>query len=280
MKKYLILLISTLVFLLMLEDTYAISIKAGANVWYAWYEPGFKTQLMGENESTTWDNNFEMIEPAEFVYGGLLALNLSERISIGGVFSYGAGWKCKSNYYNNPTGTEIHMFKSINKIERLETDISISYSLSSVFGVFFGWKYLDEHGEGTYYYFPLSMSSQILIGEFDINFYSTGPGVGLSATINIAKNLYLISSITGIYQVSRVTVDITGISRIQESKKEEQTDKYLGGSLSMNMAYVIPDTSVTLSLGGRYQRLNSLKEQNKRILFYGILISAIYSFNI
>ncbi len=47
----------------------------------------------------------------------------------------------------------------------------------------------------------------------------------------------------------------------------------------MNLAYVIPDTSITLSIGGRYQYLIKL-EDNTKNQFYGVMVTTIYSFNI
>jgi hypothetical protein len=273
MKKFVVLVFLTMaVFPL---ELFAAGGNAGANLWYAWLEPGFKDQLMGKNESTSYNNNFEMTEPAAPVYGGLFSLQFTDRISLGGVFSYGTGWECKADYIYSPTGTPIHMYKSTNKMERYEADLTLNYALNNIFKIFFGWKYFGERGEGDWYYTLAAGGAVLARGEFDFTFNSTGPGLGLSSIFNLAENLYLITTISGIYQKSENVIKATNSS----NPETEVSEKYLGGNGALNFAYVIPDTSVTLSLGGRYQYLKNM-DKDSRILFYGVLFSAIYAFNI
>ncbi|HNX25295.1 MAG TPA: hypothetical protein PKG60_14710 [Spirochaetota bacterium] len=274
MKKFLVSIFLTIMVIFPLELS-AGSANVGANLWYAWFEPGFKNEFMGKNESTSYGNSFEMTEPAAIVYGGLFAVQFTDRISLGGVFSYGTGWECKADYIYNPSGTEVHIYKSTDKMERFEGDLTINYALNNIFKIFFGWKYFGERGEGEYYFFPTSNPAAIFRGDFEIDFNSTGPGVGLSSIFNLANNLYLITTVSGIYQKSQTKTKITGYT----NREDKESNEYFGGNGLLNLAYVIPETNVTLSLGGRYQYLKNM-DDDTRILFYGVVLSAIYAFNI
>lgn len=256
-------------------ELFAAGVNVGANLWYAWTEPGFKEQMMGKNDIANRNNNFEMTTPAALVYGGLFSAQFTDRLSMGGVFSYGAGWEGKADYLYNPTGTELHMYKTLTKMERFEGDLTINYTLTNIFKLFLGWKFFGERGDGNYQ-FTLAGSSAVLgSGEFEFLHKSTGPGLGLTSIFHIADNLYLITTLSGIYQRSNTTIKSTGYS----TKETDSSDSQLGGNGLLNLAYVLPDLNVTFSLGGRYQYLRSIDEGtgNK---FYGVLLSAIYAFEI
>jgi len=269
-----------LVFLMMIVFPFELSASGasvGANVWYAWTEPENKEEFMGKNESTGYNNNFDMTENAAIVYGGLFSVQFTDRISLGGVFSYGTGWKCKADYVYNPKGTEIHMFKDFNDIKRFEGDLTINYTLNEIFKIFLGWKYLASRGNGEYYYFPTSTPSAIFRGKFERQFDSTGPGVGFTTIFNIAENLYLITTLSAIYEKSKTATKITGITNLADNKESDYSSNYFGGNGTINLAYVIPETRVTISSGGRYQHLKNLDSSGK-IVFYGAVLSAIYAF--
>lgn len=272
MKKALV-IVSLLIMSMLQLNLSAANMNVGANFWYAWYEPAFKDEFMGKNEIGSRNNSFEMNEPAAIVYAGLFSFQFSERWSLGGVFSYGKGWECKSDYIYNPSGIEIHMYKQMPEMERFEGDLTINYKLNNIFKIFFGWKSLYSRGSGTFYYTTTSNSVILGNGDFKIASSSNGPGAGVSSIFNLADNLYLITTLSAIYQKSEDSV-----------KTSTGTDTTTPGSFSgangtMNLAYVIPDSGVTLSLGGRYQYLKNW-EKERVTKFYGVMLSAIYGFSI
>lgn len=263
------------------SDLFAFSISTGANIWYAWYDPGFKNEIMGKNEITSTYNNFSSVKPASFVYAGMVSGQFTDRFAIGGVFSFGTGWKFKSDYIYNPSGTEIHMYKNVSNMDRYEGDLTFNYSINNIFRIFCGWKHLAEKGTGNYYFLPTGAIAlpqsylDTLKGDFDIFFQSYGPGTGLTAKFNVFDNLYFIMTLSGIYQKSSTKIEVSGYS----NRTDEYNEKYVGGNNLINFAYVLPETYVTLSIGGRYQYLKNM-DNGGDIKFYGIMVSTIYTFNI
>lgn len=254
---------------------FAVNMNAGANLWYAWLYPGFKEDFMGKNESTSYANRFSMYEPASLVYGCLLGAQLDKKLSLGCVLSYGTGWKCKTDYYYTSNSYEIHLYKDLDKIERLEGDLTLNYALNNIFKVFVGWKYLGEYGEGDYYYYWVYDVNTIYRGGLEVQFDATGPGAGVSAVVNVLKNTYLISTVSALGLASRTKTRVTGAS----SERDKETAEYLGGNGTATLAYVVPKSKVTVSLGGRYQYLRNIDDDTE-VKFYGVLLTAIYSFNI
>jgi hypothetical protein len=239
----------------------AASYSAGVNAWYAWIEPSFKDSFMGKKENLNHDNNFTMTEDAAMIYGALFSAQFTDDLAFGAVFSYGTGWECKSDYiYNNGT-SDLHVFRNMDKMQRFEGDLTLNYRLTNVFKIFFGWKYYGQRGEGNYnVYFG---STPVGNGTFNIQADSTGPGAGLTSKLNLAENLYFIVSVSGIYMKEYVETDVKGAKN-----ETTKTDNYsTGPNTSANFTYVIPDTSVSLSLGGRYQYLINLDDHSKNQLY-------------
>ncbi len=259
---------------------YATSFNVGANLWYAWFEPSFENEFNGKEELQNYDNHFKMTKPAVPVYGALFGIQFDNRFSLGTVFSYGTGYKCESDYkYYNPLAPSaakiVEMHREMTNSKRFESDITLNYALDNIFKIFIGWKYLGERGEGTWSGYDLVVTAWAPNGEFKASSDYTGPGVGGTSTIHLVDNFYLITTLSGIYLRSRTTSEVSGDADWKREKKEN----YYGGNAAMNLAYLIPDTGVTLSAGGRYQYLKEFNTPNTN-KFYGVMISAIYGFNI
>ena len=174
-------LVLSLISLIIPINLYAVSISAGANVWYAWYEPSFKNEMIQKDDIWVTDRKFEMTENANFIYGVILGVQFTENISIGGVFSYGTGWKCKANYIDSGA---IYFFRYLDKIERFEGDLTINYRFNDVFKLFFGWKYCAQKGDGGYYYYTSTSPDTVYSGSYSSKTDSNGPGAGFTFKVS------------------------------------------------------------------------------------------------
>jgi hypothetical protein len=249
----------------------AASFSAGASAWYAWGEPSFKNEFMGKNDDTSSKNKYEAIDDAAMIYGALFALQITDDLALGAVFSYGTGWGCKADYMFY-SGTYLHMYRTMDKMQRYEGDLTFNYRLTDMFKLFFGWKYYGFRGDGDYEIY-FEGGSFIGSGTFNIEADSTGPGAGLTLKMNLVDNLYLISTLSGIYMKEKSVTDIKGYTN--ETNKEYYDSA--GPNATINFTYVVPETTASLSLGGRYQYLVNLESHTKNQL-YGLMLSAIYSF--
>lgn len=226
---------------------------------------------MGKNENANRGNNFKMIEDAAKVYGALFGLQLTDVLSLGAVFSYGTGWKCKSDYIFY-SGTVLHMYRTMDKTQRYEGDITCNYRLNNYFKIFFGWKYIGFRADGEYDIY-IEGGGPLGEGTFNIESDLSGPGLGLTLKLNLDDNLFFITTLSGIYMREKVETDINGYS----NKTTDEDYNWAGPNATLNFTYAVPDTSASISLGGRYQYLIKLDEHSKNLL-YGVMLTAIYSF--
>ncbi len=99
-----------------------------------------------------------------------------------------------------------------------------------------------------------------------------GPGGGLSATLNIWANLYLIANVSYVY--------MKGEAKLTDSNLDLVTR---GVNSSMAFAWYIAPASTTLYIGGRYQRLYEERKDDDNFKYHempGVTASAVYSFSI
>lgn len=139
------------------------------------------------------------------------------------------------------------------KFKRKDSDLALNYRLNNFFKVFAGLKYLGVSTTG-----------------FD--WYGVGPGLGLSAAFPVAENLFLLANVSGFHIWS--TED-------QEGKSKTHAKGY-GINSTLSLAYYIAPASTTISLGGRYQFINSDYKDSEveTTKFYGVTLAATYTFSI
>lgn len=134
---------------------YAADITVGASTWYTSWD----IELEDNSGTVTTDRGF--------MYGPVFAVTFLERWSVAGLFLYGK--------FKNPEldGSSA----GIPAIDRYDFDMTINYSINSVFKLFAGGKYVK---------FDFGTTDYIMYG----------PGGGLSATFNIWEGLYLIANVS------------------------------------------------------------------------------------
>ena len=177
----------------------------------------------------------------QFFYGPLLSVKFNDDFNLTFVYLY-------ANY-------DLEYF---NEMKRYDSDLALNYRLNDYLKIFAGIKYLG---------FKLPYS--------DMETYGYGPGLGLSATFPIADNLFLIGTLSGFYLWNKTEYEYSG--------GDDEKDKVYGFNSTLSIAYYIAPASTVISLGGRYQYFKQVPDeggQEFKNKFYGITLSATYSFNI
>lgn len=137
-------------------------------------------------------------------------------------------------------------------IMRYDSDTTVSYSLNQIFRLFGGLKimgYHYEHGDHR----------------------GWGPGFGASLVLPMAENLFFSIILSGFYLWAE-----------QEDEYSAMDYSEYGASVSVSFVYVIPSSSVSFSIGGRYFYFETKPDQiynyyrNEKHHFYGITASAMY----
>ena len=194
---------------------------------------------------TWWDPKPDF-QPAEadpsIMYGPQLLIAFSPTISLSSVFLYG-----KFNYYQENYESEI---------ERYDSDTTLTYKLNQYVRVFGGLKYMGyEWEEGSH--------------------LGYGPGFGLGFTYQLSDNLFCVLSVSGLYLWAE---------QEEDSSEGNTTMDYTeyGVNSSVSFAYMIPSSSVSLSVGARYFYFQLEPEriydryQKEKHHFYGVTASAMY----
>ncbi len=206
--------------------------------------------------ATTWYSWWKMqtsgsdgnkdIDPA-FLYGPALSVKFNNDYNLTFVFLYGKfGMK-------QETTTE--------EIARYDSDLALNYRIGNYFKIFAGAKYMGYE-----------------MTEF--HHRGIGPGAGISVVLPVGSNFFLLGNVSALYLWGKHEQN-------NQSTGTTKTDyNEYGTNTSLSLAYYIESSSVTLSLGGRYQYFRSDFESddpNNSDMdhhFYGITAAATYSFSI
>jgi hypothetical protein len=199
---------------------------------------------------TTWDSktdaDYEVNYDPDFLYGPVISAGLTPDVSLAFVFLYG---QFDMTIEGDP---------GVIKLNRYDSDFTLNYKLGNWLKVFAGAKFIG---------FTWSDS-----GEHG----ALGPGAGFSAVIPVGGNFFLIGNISGLYLFGKEKSDASG-------NPTSKTREY-GGNGSLSLSYYFPSASVTISLGGRCQYIYIDYEDpefgDNANTFYGVTLSAIYSFSI
>ena len=202
---------------------------------------------------TTWESELNMEDEIEydpdFLYGPVISAAFTKDLSLSLVFLYG-------NFdmtYKDSGGNE-----DKDEIKRYDGDFALNYRISSWFKLFAGVKYIRYTWSD------------------DGKHEALGPGAGISSVIPVGGNFFLLGNFSGLY--------LKGDE--QSGDDFDYKLKEYGYNASVSLAYYIPEASTTLSLGGRYQYVkieydgSAAEPMNSKNKFYGLTLSAIYSFNI
>jgi len=186
----------------------------------------------------------------EFLYGPALAVKFNEDFNLTFIYLYG-----KFDIINWDGTTD--------KLKRTDSDLALNYRLNDYFKLFGGIKYNT-------YSIPSNM-----------DFWGVGPGLGLGYTLPLSENLFLLANLSGFYLWAKEEDKDDG-----SGKPTYKFDaKEYGINSTLSIAYYIASASTTVNIGGRYQYLkvdydDDKPEGNMKHKFYGITLSATYTFSI
>jgi len=135
------------------------------------------------------------------------------------------------------------------KIKRHDSDLALNYKLNKYSKVFGGIKYIG-----------LSSKQEV---ESD----AYGPGLGLSGSYPITKNLFALGYVSVFY--------LWGVKDYADDGKDYFNN--CGFNSNLSAAYYIASASTAVSLGWRYQYFIGIKDDNNK-KFYGVTIAATYTF--
>jgi len=251
---------------------YAFDITVGATTWYAWgnrYED-VQEKSIRKNSSYAFDPSF--------LYGPIFSVKINDDFNLTFVYLY-SKFNYTFNYYKDEGG---NLFID-SKIKRSDSDLALNYRLNNYLKLFMGAKYLAYDIKLSYI-------------DYDDDYWSShskhtsiGPGLGLNATFPITNNIFLLGTLSGFYLFStgekfedkRMYDDIVIPVNMTIGYNE------YGFNSNISIAYYIAPASTVISLGARlqyfitdyydYEPFLINKIEN---IFYGITLTATYTFNI
>ena len=230
-----LLLFIAIISIIIPSKLFAVDISVGASTWYAWYKP----------------SGGGSVDPA-LLFGPALSVKFDDDYNLTFVYYYG-------EYEYNYGRTS----------KRHDSDIALNYRLNNFLKVFGGIKYRKVTANSNEYSVPPP-----LVVIYGIKTDSIGPGLGLSATYPIIRNMYVIGTGSGLFLVRRSEYDLGfGVN-------DKRYYHNYGYNFSLGIAYYIEPASTIINLGGRYQCFMDRKDTSIKDSFYGITLTATYSFEI
>jgi len=260
-------------------NLYSADITAGATAWYAW---GGRSENLQEDISDNKRSKSYSFDPT-LLCGPALSVKFSNSFNLTFVYLYG-----KFNFNEGDIGDEhpeLHYsFSAKSKAKRSDSDLALNYRLNDYFKVFAGIKYMA-------YETNLSYDISYTDGHKDhcynhAKHTSIGPGLGVSSTLPLTDNIFLLTTLSGFYLFS------SG-EKFQDYKIYNNYDvdyniayNEYGINTTISVAYYITQLSTVISLGGRFQYfvINYAKYEDFLInsianKIYGITLTATYSFS-
>ncbi|MCU0844330.1 MAG: hypothetical protein MUC76_05320, partial [Spirochaetes bacterium] len=145
-------------------------------------------------------------------------------------------------------------------IKRYDSDTALNYSINRYVKLFGGVKAMGYNWpEGSH--------------------YGVGPALGVGLTLPLVDSLFLLGNFSGLYGFGREERD-EGMGGGSSAAREA------GFNTTLSLAYYIESASTTITLGGRYQWFtidyadDSGAFPETTLMFYGVTLSAVYSFEI
>ncbi|MCL2155467.1 MAG: hypothetical protein FWH53_07380 [Leptospirales bacterium] len=268
MKKLFLTLTAISISIIITHKAYAVDVTVGATTWFAMSE-----QYYTQSGGFFIKDLLVKSDPA-FLYGPTLAMRFSNDFNLTFVFLYGTFDTTKDKGNN---------FKQKSQYQRIDSDLALNYRLSDYFKVFGGMKFL------TYDITPTkSDNGTFTIISIDPHI-SYGTGLGLSATVPIVGDLFVLGTISGLYLwgADKVKVEelISGASTNNYRNLSNSYNEY-GINTTLSFAYYIAHYSTVISLGGRFQYIiadyndNVICLDSIKFTIYGVTLTATYTFSL
>jgi hypothetical protein len=215
------------------QNLRAADIWFGGAAWYVWYEAS---------------SSSEKLDPA-ILYGPALSVRFNDDFNLTFVYYYG---KFEYNYGRVS--------------ERHDSDIALNYRLNDYFKVFAGAKYRKvktDSNEGS--------NPPVVINSIKTD--SIGPGLGLTLTLPLTDNLYILGTGSGLLLWRKSEYDLG-------YEQDSLDHNNYGYNTTLGLVYYIAPISTVINLGGRYQCLMEKKDTSIKDTYYGVTLTATYYFEI
>ena len=138
---------------------YAVDLTVGATTWYTWWDISQKSKR--EADPT-------------FCYGPAIAVKFNEDFNLTFVYLHG-------RFEFTDSWSESGVTKTVTrKLKRNDSDLALNYRLNNYLKIFVGAKYMA-------------------CSFTDMDWIGYGPGLGLSATVPLDENLFILATLSGFY---------------------------------------------------------------------------------
>lgn len=227
----------------------AADVSVGGYVWYAEWKPFFNKGFSQYNMSYSSDPGF--------LYGPLVSVRFADQWSWSNMFLYGK-FDGDVKWGQSGYGGSFSMDPS-----RFDLDSTLNYTINRYFKVFGGVKG---------WYMKTSFTSPD--GKMESSNTALGSGLGASVSLPLSNSLFAIANLSGLYLRNRQLLD---------SDPDDWYNVY-GVNTTLSLAYYFAEAHTTASLGVRYQYLKYYADTSSNIyddsrdLFYGVMLSVIYTF--
>ncbi|MCL1865591.1 MAG: hypothetical protein FWF73_07250 [Spirochaetes bacterium] len=191
----------------------------------------------------------EKVNPA-FFYGPALSVKFNDDYNLTFVYSYGE-----------------YEYNSGRMLKHHDSDIALNYRLNDYCKIFGGIKYRKIIASS-------NEDSNPPVVLYGIKTDSIGPGLGFTAAYPLVENTYLIGTGAGLFLWRKSEYDLG------YGDKDNRNYTSYGYNLTMSIVYYIAPASTVINLGGRYQCFIDRKNTAIKDTYYGITLTATYSFNI
>lgn len=262
---------------------HALAFSAGAMAWYAWWEPHFEDELRGVDNphkannptmfSDAYNDRFSISRGV--LAGPVVSIRFFDDWTLGAVFLAGSSYTGSGSYdVTYSAGPTIFHSETDFRARRYDADCTLTYRVSRTLGIFAGYKYSWYRGTGSH-----RVTYSTYVDDYDVERDGTmyGPGLGLSVTIPLGGPFFALASCSVLAMkaewIYRATNNTTGVRTETTLSPDLQ-----GMNATAGIGYHFSALSTTCMAGVRYQYLVNTDDRNVSDRFYGVVLTALYSF--
>jgi hypothetical protein len=291
------------------------TVSLGGTAWYVWWKPAWSDNkwqgyYLWDDTAGYWLEDAKDFKTSSNVMAGpMVSIGFLDRWSISSVAVLGTmshkarGFGSGGDVINYLAGATHKDYSRT--VLKWDSDTTVGCAVHRYIKLYAGFKAQGYRYKETIHYYDFTMFPSVFIdhseGTNSVNCY--GPGLGISGSIPLVENLYMVIGLSGIVlwctergetNLSRTYgLDSTGFVVTCFYMPRGKFLSY-GGTATLSLAYTIPRINTTLSLGGRYQLLYNRQKKGNMLHsdvtmniidgqfdhFAGITFSAIYTFHI
>ncbi len=267
MKKRIITIMISILFVLTTSITRASDLSIGMTSFYSWYSP-------------FWKDFYDKVEidPA-LMMGPVISWGFSDNFTFTAVILYSV-MQYKTDIETGPvtmgSGSQSNVHVSNAPLTRVDSDLTISYTLTQYFKLFAGFKFMTVNNDEV----SGTGASGKNVNGYCMGINEFGGGAGVSAAIPLSlifDNLYFQCGLSYCSLCSPLQLAFTDTSG--------STYYYgQGFNSTVSLSYYIESLNTSIALGGRYQALwykssNDVYNASGNMdRYYGVTLSLMYYF--